>query len=134
MIDLVVGGSIGAVESVRFVRALRRLGADIRVIMSPGAKLFTTKDALEWASNNPVVDAFTGFAPHIATRDLLLICPASASLIGKLAQGICDSPATTLAQSYMGMRKPIQLLPNMHNSLAESPVVSNNLKGSDQLH
>ena len=126
-IDLIVGGSIGAVESVRFIRALRRLGGNVRVIMSPGAKLFTTKDALEWASNNPVIENFSGFAPHIATGDLLLICPASASLIGKIAQGICDTPATTLVQSYIGMKKPIQLLPNMHSSLSDSPIVSANL-------
>ena len=125
-IDLIVGGSIGAVESVRFIRALRRLGGNVRVIMSPGAKLFTTKDALEWASNNPVIENFSGFAPHIATGDLLLICPASASLIGKIAQGICDTPATTLVQSYLGMSKPVQLLPNMHSSLADSPFVSSN--------
>jgi phosphopantothenoylcysteine decarboxylase/phosphopantothenate--cysteine ligase len=127
-IDLVIGGSVGAVESVRFIRSLRRLGADVTPILSKGAKLFTTVASLEWASNNKVIDKFDGSAPHIATGDLCLICPSSASLISKIASGICDSPATTIIQSYLGFgNKKVQLLPNMHHSLIDSPIVSANL-------
>lgn len=127
-IDLVVGGSIGAVESVRFIRALRRLGARVNPIMSEGARLFTTITALEWASDNQVVDSFNGLAQHIATADFCLICPASASIISKVASGICDSPATTIIQSHIGQGNIVQLLPNMHNSLIDSPFINSNLE------
>lgn len=127
-LDLVVSGSIGSVESVRFIRSLRRLGAMVRVILTSGAKLFTTKEALEWASDNEVIENFSGAAPHIATSDFLIVAPASASIIGKIASGICDSPATTLIQSYLGMNKTVMLLPNMHTSLSSSPFVEENLK------
>lgn len=127
-IDLVVSGSIGAVESVKFIRSLRRLGAKVRPILTNGGKLFTTKEALEWASANSVTESFQGLATHIATGDLLVVAPASASIISKIAAGICDNPGSALAQSYMGSHKPVMILPNMHYSIMESSPIQTNIR------
>lgn len=126
-IDVVVTGSIGAVEAVRFIRALRRLGAEIYPSLSEGAKLFTTESALSWAAANPVQSNFSGSVTHLATRDACLIAPCSADFAAKIAAGICDQACLALVASYLGQKKPVFLLPNMHNSLYNSPFFQNAL-------
>ncbi len=127
-IDLIVSGSIGAVESVRFIRALRRLSCEIHPWLTEGGAQFTTETALSWAAARPCKRQFDGNASHIGGRDACVIAPASASIIGKLAQGLTDSPATALAASYLGQGKPVLLVPNMHDSLITSPYVAANLE------
>ncbi len=127
-IDLVVSGSIGAVESVRFIRAMRRLGAEIYPYITQGAQLFTTPTALAWASTREAIQHFEGIASHLALRDACIVAPASANFISKVAQGITDSPATALVASYLGQRKPVLFVPNMHDSLWDSPFVAANIQ------
>jgi len=126
-IDFVVSGSIGAVESVRCIRALRRLGAEITPWLTAGGANFTTPTALAWAAGRPVRSEFSGDASHIAVGEACIVAPASASLIGKVVAGITDSPATALVTSYLGQKRPVLLLPNMHDSLAAAPTVARNL-------
>jgi phosphopantothenoylcysteine decarboxylase/phosphopantothenate--cysteine ligase len=120
-LDVVVTGSIGAVESVRFVRALRRLGADVTPWLTAGGAQFVTPLALGWAAAREPRNAFAGDASHIALGDAVVVAPASASFLAKMAHGLADTPASALAQSYLGQRKPVLALPNMHDSLAASP-------------
>ena len=127
-LDVVVSGSIGAIEAPRFVRALRRLGASVQVYLSEGAAQFTTVTALEWASTRKVITNFDGLSPHICHGDASIIAPASANMISAMASGRTDSPARALLQSYMGLKKPVLLLPNMHESLLEAPMVAANLQ------
>ncbi|MDQ3235546.1 MAG: hypothetical protein M3Q07_27360 [Pseudobdellovibrionaceae bacterium] len=127
-VDLVVSGSIGAVESVRFIRSLRRLGAEVHPWLTQGGALFTTETALSWAAAGSVRTRFEGEASHIAQNDACIIAPASASLISKVAQGLTDTPATALIASYLGQHKPVILVPNMHDSLLHSPMVAANLQ------
>lgn len=127
-VDLVVSGSIGAVESVRFIRALRRLGAEVHPWLTQGGALFTTETALSWAAARPTRTRFEGEASHIAQNDACVIAPASASLISKIANGLTDTPATALIASYLGQQKPVILVPNMHDSLLHSPMVAANLQ------
>ncbi len=127
-IDLVVSGSIGAVESVRFARALRRLGARVFPTLTQGGAQFVTETALAWSCADKVTSAFSGEASHIAFRDALVVAPASANFISKAALGICDSPALALFASYLGQKKPVIIVPNMHDSLAMSPMIQTHLK------
>ena len=127
ILDVVVSGSIGAVESVRFVRALRRLGADVSPWLTAGGAQFITPLALAWAAARPTRTAFEGVATHLATADACIVAPASANMIAKIVHGITDTPAAALIQSYLGQGKPVLLLPNMHGSLAGAPAVRKNL-------
>ena len=128
-IDVLVSGSIGAVESVRFIRSLRRLGAEVFPILSNGAKRFVGEDALSWASGGKEVQtSFLGRLTHLASRDAMVVAPASANVIGKIAHGITDSPGSALAASYLGEGKPLIILPNMHGSLYNSPLVTKNIE------
>lgn len=127
-LDVVVSGSIGAVESVRFIRALRRLGAEVVPWLTSGGAQFVTPLALAWAAGRETRTAFAGDASHIALSNACVIAPASAALIGKIAAGITDSPAAALVTSYLGAGKPVLMLPNMHDSLADAPAVKRNVE------
>lgn len=127
-LDVVVSGSIGAVESVKFIRSLRRLGADITPWLTHGGSEFITPQSLTWAAARDAVTGFSGAASHIATGDACIVAPASASLIGRIAAGMTDTPASALITSYLGQGKPVLLLANMHDSLFRAPPVQANLQ------
>lgn len=125
-IDVVVSGSIAAMESPRFVRALRRLGAQTRVILTDSGAQFTTTTALEWASGQKVIRQFSGLDSHIATGDACVIAPCSAQMIHDIAEGVTKTPATALIASYLGLKRPVIMVCNMHESLWLSPRVQAN--------
>jgi phosphopantothenoylcysteine decarboxylase/phosphopantothenate--cysteine ligase len=127
-IDVIVAGSIGAVESVRFLRALRRLGAEVQPWLTQGGTLFTTETALSWAAARPCRMGFEGSASHISLGDACVVAPASASILAKIASGVTDTPASALIASYLGMKKPVYIVANMHDSMFESPFVQENLR------
>lgn len=128
LIDVIVSGSIAAVEAVRFIRALRRLGAEVQPWLTHGGSLFTTETALSWAAARPCRLGFEGSASHISLGDVCVIAPASASMLAKIATGTTDTPASALIASYLGMNKPVFIVANMHDSMFESPFVQANLQ------
>lgn len=119
--DWIVGGSIAAVEVVKAIRAVRRLGAQVRVTMTREAQRFITPTACAWASGSEVNTDWSPLADHIGDGAALVIAPCSASLLGKIAAAICDAPALSLAASYLGQGKPVIVHPCMHQSLAANP-------------
>ncbi len=127
-LDVVVSGSIGAVESVKFIRSLRRLGSKVTPWLTRGGAEFITEQALSWAAAQETITTFSGTASHIAVRHGCIVAPASASLIAKIAQGQTDTPSSALVASYLGLKKPVLLLPNMHDSLFQSPGIQENLR------
>ncbi len=127
-IDLVVCGSIGAIESPKIIRSLRRLGAEVFATLSRSSMQFTTVAANEWASGKAVRTDFSGLESHIATRDFCLVAPATALMLHKISSGIVDTPGSALIASYLGQKKKVILLPAMHSSLADSPAVKSNLE------
>lgn len=127
IIHVIVSGSIGAVESVRFIRALRRLGAQVIPVLTSGGAQFVTAEALTWAAAHQTITSFEGMASHIADGDGCIVAPASCRFLAKLAQGDVDSPGLSLALSYSGQKKPVIIVPNMHDSLFNAPPVQQNL-------
>jgi len=127
-LDVVVSGSIGAVESVRFIRSLRRLGSHVTPWLTSGGSQFVTETALTWAAANSTRVSFDGLAPHICTRDAVVISPASASIISSVANGMTNTPSLALIASALGQNIPVFFLPNMHDSLINSPAIQRNIK------
>jgi phosphopantothenoylcysteine decarboxylase/phosphopantothenate--cysteine ligase len=85
-LDIAVSGSIAAMESPRFLRSLRRLGAEVVPWLSAGGSQFITETSLSWASGGKkVIQHFSGEAPHIAVNDALIIAPASANILSKIS-------------------------------------------------
>jgi phosphopantothenoylcysteine decarboxylase/phosphopantothenate--cysteine ligase len=128
-----VTGSIAAVETVKLVHALRRKGASVIPVMSGAAQGIIHPDALEYASGNAVVTRLSGAVEHVmycgdgGSADLLLIAPATANTIGKIACGIDDTPVTTFATTAIGSGKPVLIVPAMHHSMYRHPAVCRNI-------
>ena len=98
-ITLCVTGSVAAVECVAIARKLMRHGAEIYTVMSKSGTEIIHPYLLEWATGNPVITELTGQIEHIALAgkheghvDLVLIAPSTANTIGKVANGIDDTP------------------------------------------
>ncbi len=134
-IVLAITGSIAAVECPRLARELMRLGADVHVCMSRAARRIITDEAMCWATGNPVVTRLTGWVEHLylagewkGTADLVLIAPATANTIGKMAHGIDDTVVTTLATTAIGGGRPVVVAPGMHAVMARHPAFAENLQ------
>jgi phosphopantothenoylcysteine decarboxylase/phosphopantothenate--cysteine ligase len=128
-----VTGSIAAVRVVDLIRELIRRGADVHCVMSASARQILHPYALEYASANPVITEITGRVEHVefcgvdGKADLLLIAPATANTVGKMAQGIDDTPVTTFATTAIGSGKAVMVVPAMHEAMYRHPAVLNNL-------
>ncbi len=133
-IILGVSGSIAAIEVPRIIRELIRHGADVRVVMSAEAARLVTPESLQFASGHPPILELSGDVEHVTwmaagdkRADLLLIAPATANTISKIAHGIDDTPVTSFASVALGGHVPLLLAPAMHASMGENPAVRANL-------
>ncbi|MFA6955899.1 MAG: bifunctional phosphopantothenoylcysteine decarboxylase/phosphopantothenate--cysteine ligase CoaBC [Thermoanaerobaculia bacterium] len=131
-IVLGVSGGIAAYKAPDLVRRLQDTGAAVRVILTPNAARFVSALSLAAVSNHGVVveqwgDASTGGVDHIEIArwaDLLLIAPATANVLAKLAVGIADDALTTFALAHRG---PIAVAPAMNTYMLAHPTVQQNL-------
>jgi phosphopantothenoylcysteine decarboxylase / phosphopantothenate---cysteine ligase len=121
-LDVVVSGSIAALESARLIRALRRLGAVVQPWLTEGGSQFITPMSLEWASGQACVTKFSGLKSHICDSDAVIIAPASSNTVNQLARGYSDHPWSALFVSAVGQKIPVLLLPTMHESMAHNPM------------
>jgi phosphopantothenoylcysteine decarboxylase/phosphopantothenate--cysteine ligase len=133
---IVVGitGSIAAVRTVDLVRELIRRGAEVHCIMSNAACQILHPYSLEYASSCPVITEITGRVEHVefcgkgGIADLLLVAPATANTISKMATGIDDTPVTTFATTAIGSGKTVMVVPAMHEAMYRHPGVLKNLE------
>ncbi len=128
-----ITGSIAAVECFGTIRELIRHGAEVFTVMTAEAQKIVTPDALEFASGHRPVTELTGRTEHITmmakrSADLLLIYPATANTISKIANGIDDTPVTSMATVAIGSGIPIAIAPAMHDSMYNNPAVKANLE------
>lgn len=133
-IVMCITGSVAAVECPIIARELMRNGAEVYAVMSPAATKLISPDLMEWATGNPVVTQLTGKVEHISlagihpdTASLILVAPATANTIGKIAHGIDDTPPTTVVSSAMGAEIPILIVPAMHESMFRHPIILENI-------
>ncbi len=127
-----VTGSVAAYQAVDLVGLLRTQMASVRVIMTRAATRFITPLTLEVISGHPVtVDMFAGtgaYVEHITLAqgaDLLLIAPATANIIGKLANGIADDMLSTTA---LAVTAPILIAPAMNEQMWFNRIVQANVE------
>lgn len=134
-IVVAISGSIAAIEVPRIIRELIRHGAEVRAVMSPDAARIVTAEAIHFAAGERPVTELTGDVEHVTLMgpgegraDLLLIAPATANTIGKIAHGIDDTPVTSFASVALGGGVPVLLAPAMHADMARNPAVRENLE------
>ena len=128
-----VTGSIAAYKIASLASHLVKLHADVHVIMTPNATHFITPITFETLTGNKcLVDTFDrNFQFHVAhvslaqRADVLLIAPASADVIGKIANGIADDMLTT---TVMACTAPVLISPAMNTHMYENPIVQDNLQ------
>jgi phosphopantothenoylcysteine decarboxylase/phosphopantothenate--cysteine ligase len=131
-IVLGVSGGIAAYKTPDLVRRLRENGADVRLILTPNAARFVSPLALAAVSNHGVIldqwgDPEKGGVDHIDLArwaELLLIAPATANILAKLAVGIADDALSTYAVAH---RTAIMVAPAMNWSMLAHPTVVQNL-------
>jgi phosphopantothenoylcysteine decarboxylase / phosphopantothenate---cysteine ligase len=127
-----LSGGIACYKAAELVRELVRAGATVRVMMSHGAQEFITPLTLQTLSGNPVAtDTFDltqeSQIGHIAladAADVVVIAPATANIIGKIAAGIGDDVLTTV---LLATRAPVVVAPAMNVNMYENPIVQGNL-------
>ena len=128
-----VTGGIAAYKACDVVSKLKKLGANVHVIMTESACEFVTPLTLQTLSNNFVIkDMFeeprTWEVEHIElakAADLFLVVPATANIIGKIANGIADDMLST---TIMATRAKCIIAPAMNTNMYENPVVQDNME------
>ncbi|WP_254543740.1 bifunctional phosphopantothenoylcysteine decarboxylase/phosphopantothenate--cysteine ligase CoaBC [Halomarina pelagica] len=128
-VALGVTGSIAAVKTVELAHELRRRGAEVRGVMTGSARGIVHPWALEYATGTPVVTEITGRVEHVELcgregwADVLLIAPATANTVGKVAAAVDDSTVTTCATTALGAGVPVVVAPAMHEPMYDHPGV-----------
>jgi phosphopantothenoylcysteine decarboxylase/phosphopantothenate--cysteine ligase len=130
-IVLGVGGGIAAYKSAELIRRLRDQGAEVRVVMTRAAREFITPLTLQALSGHPVfndlldpaAEAAMGHIELARWADLVLIAPATADLMARLAQGIADDLLTTLV---LATDAPVALAPAMNQAMWRDPATQAN--------
>ena len=140
-IVLGVGGGIAAYKSAELVRRLRDQAAEVHVVMTRGGREFITPLTLQALSGNPVhldlldpaAEAAMGHIELAKWADLVLIAPATADLMARLAQGVADDLLTALV---LATDAPVALAPAMNQAMWRDPATQANaeLLASRGLH
>lgn len=132
-IVLGITGGIAAYKSAVLLRLLRKAGAEVQVIMTPAAKEFITPVTLSSLSNRPVISEFftanTGeWHSHVDLglwADIMVIAPATACTIAKMATGVADNMLVT---SYLSSRAKVVVAPAMDLDMWMHPSTRRNLE------
>jgi len=128
-VALGVSGSIAAVTVVELAHELRRQGAAVRGVMTDSARGIIHPWAVEFATERDVVTEITGRVEHVELcgrdgwADVLLLAPATANTVGKVASAVDDTPVTTCATTALGAGVPVVVVPAMHEPMYDHPGV-----------
>lgn len=132
-IVLCVAGSVAAYKAIELARLLMRHGADVSCVASNAVTKLIQPDYFKWATGNKVITKLTGELEHIRLADynqsdLVIVYPATANTLGKLANGIDDTPISTVLTVGFGSKIPILMCLAMHESMYENSAVIKNIK------
>lgn len=131
-IGLCVAGSVAAYKAIELARLLMRHGADVTCVASSAVTKLIQPDYFKWATGNDVITKLTGKLEHIKLADykqsdLLIVYPGTANTLGKLANGIDDTPISTVLTVGFGSKIPIMMCLAMHESMYENSAVKKNI-------
>ena len=131
-IILGVTGSIAAYKAAYLLRGLLKQGAEVQVVMTPSAKEFISPLTLSALSGRPVLSEFFirndgQWNSHVDLglwADLLIVAPATATTIGKMANGVCDN---LLVTTYLSAKCPVMIAPAMDLDMFQHPSTNRNI-------
>jgi phosphopantothenoylcysteine decarboxylase/phosphopantothenate--cysteine ligase len=129
-------GSVAIINAPIIARELMRLGAEVITVLSKAATELINPSLMHWATGNPAITKLTGKVEHVllagyrpnaaGKADIVLVCPATANTISKIANGIDDTPVTTIVSTALGSSIPIVIVPAMHESMFH-PILEKNI-------
>ncbi len=134
---LVVGGGIAAYKSCELVRLIRKGGGDVTCVVTKGGQQFVTPMSLAALSENQVYTSLFDLKNEVEMghielsreADLVVVCPATADLMAKMAAGIADDLATTL---ILATNKPVLAVPAMNVKMWEHASTQRNVDALKQ--
>jgi phosphopantothenoylcysteine decarboxylase/phosphopantothenate--cysteine ligase len=136
-ICLCVTGSVAVIQAPIITRELMRLGAEVVCVMTRAATKLIGTELMHWATGNPAITTLTGNIEHVylagerpkklGKADVILVCPATANTISKIAAGIDDTAVTTVVTTAFGTQIPIIIVPAMHESMFNHPILEENI-------
>lgn len=133
-IVLCITGSVAAYRAIDLARMLMRHGADVYSVMSHMAEsTLLSSDMMKWATGNNVVTKLTGNLEHIFLADynmsdMIIVYPCTANTLSKIANGIDDTPVTSVLSVALGSKIPIIIAPAMHESMYNNYFVKENIQ------
>lgn len=132
-IILCISGSVAAYKSIELARLYMRHGADVVCVASKAATDLIKPNYFKWATGNEVITKLTGELEHIKVADyrqsdLIVVYPCTANTLGKMANGIDDTPVSTVLSVGLGSKIPIIVALAMHKAMYENPAVVKNIK------
>jgi len=132
-IVLCVAGSVAAYKAIELARLFMRHGANVTCVASNAVTKLVQPDYFRWATGNEVITKLTGELEHIRLADynksdLIVVYPATANTLGKLANGIDDTPVSTVLTVGFGSKIPILMCPAMHVSMYDNLAVKKNIE------
>lgn len=132
-IVLGITGSIAAYKAASLARLFIKAGAEVQIVMTPSGKEFITPVTLSALTGKPVISEF--FTANDGTwhshvdlglwADLMIIAPATASTLGKMANGIADNMLIT---TYLSMKAPVMIAPAMDLDMFAHPSTTRNIE------
>jgi len=131
-IVLCITGSVAAYKSIELARLFMRHGANVTCVASKAATDLIKPSYFKWATGNEVITKLTGNLEHIKVADykrsdLIVVYPCTANTLGKLANGIDDTPISTVLSVGFGSKIPIVISLAMHKAMYENPAISKNI-------
>jgi phosphopantothenoylcysteine decarboxylase/phosphopantothenate--cysteine ligase len=132
-IILCISGSVAAYKAIELARLFMRHGADVTCVASKAATDLIQPSYFKWATGNQVITKLTGDLEHIKVADYkqsdcIVVYPCTANTLGKLANGIDDTPISTVLSVGLGSKIPIVIALAMHKAMYENPAVVKNIK------
>ncbi|GAB4417285.1 MAG: bifunctional phosphopantothenoylcysteine decarboxylase/phosphopantothenate--cysteine ligase CoaBC [Bacteroidia bacterium] len=129
-IILAVSGSIAAYKAVYLLRLLKKAGAMVRVTVTPSTARFVGDLSFSSLADGPVFGDLWGanWSEHVALgtwADLMLVAPATANTLAKMARGLCDN---ALLAVYLAARCPVMVAPAMDADMYDHPSTQENLR------
>lgn len=131
-IVLCIAGSVAAYKSIELARLMMRHGANVTCVASDAATKLIKPDYFKWATGNKVITRLTGDLEHIKLADykqsdLIVVYPTTANTLGKLANGIDDTPISTVLTVGFGSKIPIVVCLAMHEAMYDNAAVKKNI-------
>jgi len=127
-IALAIAGGIGATETIKIAREIRRHGGIVQAFLSPEAQRFITPLSVEWATLKKPILVAGPKVEYLETFDLVLVCPATLHTIAKSALALAQNVVDLVIANQLGSEGRVLMVPAMNQQLWNHPGLDRHLQ------